>query len=127
MYGNLRLLVALAVLSVRLNVFFDKPAKLTGRGSHFLRTLYPFGQVHLFLIERFAHNAFFQETHYENSIQRIVITYRTPSVLARAASAVGSKRPYAKTILSRARPVPARLYLVEGKIPRRVESAIQSG
>ena len=39
MYGNLRLLVALAVLSVRLNVFFDKPAKLTGRGSHFLRVV----------------------------------------------------------------------------------------
>jgi len=39
MYGNLRLLVDLAVLSVRLNVFFDKPAKLTGRGSHFLRDL----------------------------------------------------------------------------------------
>jgi hypothetical protein len=47
--------------------------------------------VHLFLIERSDHNASFQETHYENSNQRIVITYGTPSVLARPASAMGPK------------------------------------
>jgi hypothetical protein len=88
---------------------------------------YPYGQLHLFLIERFAHNAFSQETHYENSNQRIVITYGTPSILARPASAVGPKQHGVKAILSTARPVTARLYLVEGKIPRRVESAIQSG
>ena len=40
--------------------------------------LYASDEVRLFLIQQFAHNAFFQKTHYENSKQRIVITYRTP-------------------------------------------------
>ena len=52
MYDNLRLLVAPAVLSVRLNVFFDKPAELTGRGSHFLRNVKLFVIVNMDLVSR---------------------------------------------------------------------------
>jgi len=69
----------------------------------------------------------FQETHYGSSIHKIAIPHGTPSVLARAAFVVSRELREPKAVLSTARPIPARIYPVEGKIQGRIESAVQSG